>query len=120
MSTTINIFKHDPSAVEYQEGHVLFETGDVGESMFVVQSGSVDIVVNDLVVENAKAGAIFGELSLIDNAPRSAKVIIAESGTKLVELNMTQFMLHVRATPMFAIQVMKILADRLRSMNNKV
>ncbi len=62
---------------KHEAGKVIFSRGDPGESMYVVLSGEVEIVVkNDtgetMVLERAHAGDFFGEISLLDLGPRTA------------------------------------------------
>jgi uncharacterized membrane protein len=58
-------------------GQVIFQQGDPGGRMFVVESGKVEIFIKDnngekVLLEEVKPGELFGELSLLDNEPRSA------------------------------------------------
>jgi len=61
--------------------------------------------------------SIFGEMALIDNAPRSATAIAA-TDVKLVPVGEKQFLFLVSRTPHFALNVMRALARRLRATNN--
>ena len=67
----------------------------------------------DVLVETIGPGGIFGEMAIIDKSPRSATVV-ARSDCRLVALDETKFMQHVHRTPFFAIQVMRIMTERLR------
>jgi uncharacterized membrane protein len=75
--------------VEFNAGKVVFHRGDPGDSMYVVLSGKVEISFkNDtgekIVLENAKAGDFFGEISLLDAGPRTASATVLEDGEALV------------------------------------
>jgi CRP/FNR family cyclic AMP-dependent transcriptional regulator len=76
-------------------------------------SGTLQISVNNKVVEFAEAGAIVGEMAMIDEGPRSATVK-AVSDCKFLPVDRHQFDHHVLHTPQFAQHVMRIIADRLR------
>jgi CRP-like cAMP-binding protein len=67
-------------------------------------------------VETVGEGGIIGEMGLIDRGPRSATAI-AKTDCKLVPLNEQRFTFMVQETPNFALQVMRIMADRLRRMD---
>jgi CRP/FNR family transcriptional regulator, cyclic AMP receptor protein len=69
--------------VEAATGTVLFNHGDPGDSLYVVKSGAVEISFkNDtgdkIVLETARAGDFFGEISLLDNGPRTATATVVE------------------------------------------
>ena len=98
---------------EYHAGAVVFQTGEPGEEMFVVTEGEVDIFVGGEVVETVGNDMFFGELALIDQSPRSATAV-ARTNCKVAVVNQHRFMFAVDEVPFFALQVMKIMADRLR------
>ena len=89
------------------------------EEMFFVRSGSVSIAVNGKTVETVMRGGIFGELAMIDRSPRSATVTAREE-TLLVPIDQRTFLVFAQAMPLFAIEVMRVLAERLRVMNESV
>ena len=62
-------------------------------------------------------GGVFGEMAIIDQEPRSATAK-AKSNCKLALVNQKRFTLLVQQTPFFALQIMHILADRLRRNTN--
>lgn len=113
MTATIEIFKYEKNVDYFAAGETIFNAGDEGHVMYVVQSGEVDVVARDQVIETIAAGGIFGEMALIDRAPRSASVV-ARTDCRLVPLDEARFMQHVHRTPFFALQVMRIMNDRLR------
>lgn len=107
----------DPSRLRvFPAGAVIFETGDPGTEMFVVQDGQVDIVIAGTVLETVGPDQFFGELALIDESSRSAAAV-ARTDCQLLPLNQREFMFLVDEQPFFAIRVMKVLADRLRRKN---
>ena len=67
-------------------------------------------------VEEVDDGGIFGEMAMIDYGPRSASVV-AKTDCEAVEIDEKLFLLLVRQTPFFAIDVMRTLVRRLRAMN---
>ena len=62
--------------ISYQAGEIIFRENDDGEGAFIIQEGKIEIFISDakksLTVTRLHAGEIFGELALIDGAPRSA------------------------------------------------
>ena len=117
--TEINIFKHSKDARTVEPGEALFRTGDNGDTMFAVVDGEVDLVLGDVVVETVGAGGILGELALIDHAPRSADAIV-RAKANVVSIDQRQFTFLVHEHPTFALQVMTIMAERLRKTNEGI
>ena len=100
----------------YSAGQQIFTVGQPGDVMYVVKEGEVDIVINDKVVDTVGPGGLIGEMALIDKRPRSATAV-AKTDCKLVSVNEQRFQRLVQQTPHFAIQVMKVMAQRLRQMD---
>ncbi len=60
-----------------------------------------------------RAGGVFGEMALIDKAPRSATAV-AVTDSQVVAVGEKRFMYLIQQTPYFALEIMHVLADRLR------
>ena len=103
----------------YKAGDVVVQEGESAKEMFVVRSGKVAVKVHDKTVEEVSAGGMFGEMALIDHSPRSA-TIVAEEDTVLVPINERLFVVLVQDTPFFALDVMRVLVERIRLMNERV
>ena len=114
MSSLGGLFRHAKTIESFAAGQKIFAAGDLGDTMYAIQDGEVDIVIDGKVVETATAGAIFGEMALIDDAPRSADAI-ARTECHLVPVDKQHFLFMVTETPNFALQVMHIMANRLRA-----
>jgi CRP/FNR family transcriptional regulator, cyclic AMP receptor protein len=111
--TLSNIFADTSKARSFSAGAVIFKMGDQGDEMYVVKEGEVDIVIDDCNFETVCREGIFGELSLIDQKTRIASAI-ARTDCTVQAIDKRHFLFLVQETPMFAIQVMKVMADRLR------
>jgi CRP/FNR family transcriptional regulator, cyclic AMP receptor protein len=108
------LFHHETDLQPLAAGQTLFSEGDKGELMYVLMSGTALIFVRGKLVETAEAGAIVGEMAMIDDdAPRTA-TIVAKTDCKLLPLERRRFNFLVQQTPNFAIHVMRVIADRLR------
>jgi CRP/FNR family cyclic AMP-dependent transcriptional regulator len=104
---------------EFRAGEVIFKLGDPASEFFVIQSGKVDIRLGNRLLGTLSDHDIFGEMALIDTAPRSATAIAA-SDVKLVPVAEKQFLFLVSRTPHFALNIMRVLARRLRAQNSAV
>ena len=103
-------------ARDFKAGDVIFRQGDPAQELFIVQSGEVEIRLGNRVLETLPQYSIFGEMALIDTAPRSATAIAA-SDAKLAPVSEKQFLFLISNTPYFALNVMRVMARRLRAAN---
>jgi len=101
---------------EFKAGEVIFKEGDAATEFYVVQSGKVDIRLGNRLLGTVGERDIFGEMALIDAAPRSATAVAA-TDLRLVAVGERQFLFLVSQTPHFALNVMRTLARRLRTQN---
>ncbi len=115
----ITILQHSKDAVDYAAGTTIFSQGDPAEHMFVVVEGAVDMVLNGITVGSAGPGEAFGEMGLIENAPRSATAI-ATAPSRIVPVDKRRFLFMVTETPNFALQLLAIMAERLRAHNDRL
>jgi len=114
----LDLFEDESKVVEFAKGDYVFRQGDEGHEMFVILHGEVDILVNGASLEVAREGSMVGEMALIEDRPRSASVLV-QSDCRLVAINERRFQYLVQKTPYFALRVMKVMADRLRRMNER-
>ncbi|HML30042.1 MAG TPA: cyclic nucleotide-binding domain-containing protein [Hyphomicrobium sp.] len=103
----------------FDAGEKIFLEEEAGNAMYMVRSGRVDVITYGIVLENVRAGGIFGEMALIDDGPRSAAAIAAEP-TEVVAIDKPTFLAVVRDDPQFALKVMSLLATRLRRTNKQI
>ena len=112
-----DLFRHETDVLSLPVGQTLFKAGETGSLMYVLKQGTIDILVNDTVVETAEAGALIGEMALIDKGPRAATAV-ARSDCELVAIDLRRFHFLVQQTPNFATHVMHVMAGRLRRTSN--
>ena len=113
MTQKLRLFENASDTRHFQAGQTIFADGETGSEMYVIRAGKVDIIQNGKVVETLDSGNLFGEMALIDNAPRSATAK-ANTDCELVAINAKRFEFMVQETPNFALTVMKVMTDRLR------
>jgi CRP/FNR family transcriptional regulator, cyclic AMP receptor protein len=117
--TEINLFKHSKDAFDVESGFELFREGDAGDVMYFVLDGRVEVRRGGNVIETIGPGGIIGELALIDTTPRSATATAAVP-SRLVRVGKQEFGFLVQEHPTFALQVMAVMAERLRRANDRV
>jgi len=102
----------------FAAGAVIVGQEDMGDSLFVLTEGRVKVVLygdsgREVILSMLRPGEIFGEMSLLDNEPRSASVMAVEA-TRALVLDRPAFVRHLRAHPETALAVMRELSSRLR------
>ncbi|MBI1278746.1 MAG: cyclic nucleotide-binding domain-containing protein [Anaerolineaceae bacterium] len=109
----LSLFKFVKDQVSFPAGHVIFKEDETGDVAYVVIEGEVDITFKGQLLETVGSGGLIGEMALIDDQTRSGTAT-AKTETKAVKIDKNRFTFMVQETPMFALEVMKIMADRLR------
>lgn len=108
----------------YPKGSVILFEDDPGDALFIVRSGRVKVVLlsedgREVILSLLDVGEYFGELSLIDDQPRSAHVIAMEESALLV-LRREDFRRRVDASPGVAWVLLQVLSRRLRRADEKI
>jgi CRP-like cAMP-binding protein len=116
---TIDILRDDPSAKPLVAGDIIFPEGAPGDHAFVVTEGEVELVLNGKSLETVGVGGIFGEMALIDRSARSATAR-AKTDAVVVAIDQQRFLYLLQNTPFFAIEVMHVMADRIRRMDGRI
>ncbi len=111
--TYFELFKDSPDKVAFKAGQVVFQEGDPGKAMYVVNSGRVELRHGGRVLEVVEKGGIIGELAIVDRSPRSATAV-ALTDCELVSIERKRFGYFVGQMPYFAVAVMEVMANRLR------
>ncbi len=108
---------------EYTKGEHIVKQGESGLGLFFITSGRVKVEVDrngaKAVVAQLQAEDFLGELSIIDNKPRSANVICLED-TRCLLLTRDSFSKLINKYPEIAIQMAKALAGRIRAANERI
>ena len=98
-------------------GQMIFKTGDAPRFAYLLQSGVVEVVLDDgTVVSTLEAGAIFGEMALIDESPRSAGVRAVEPANCIL-ITRQEFERRLEKSDPFVRSMLKLLSQRLRATN---
>ena len=108
----------------YPKGSVIVFADDPGDSLYIVRAGRVKVVLlgddgREVILGVLGVGEHFGELSLIDDQPRSAHVIALEDSVLLV-LRREEFRRRVEASPAVAWALLGELSRRLRTADKKI
>lgn len=102
----------------YQKGEIVFEEGSLGQEMYIIASGAVRLTTmkkgRETELARMQTGEFFGEMALVDAAPRSGTITVDDNDTQLIELDVDRFLYLVQQQPVFALTVMQALCQRVR------
>jgi CRP/FNR family cyclic AMP-dependent transcriptional regulator len=105
--------------VRLKPGEFLFREDDEARCLYIVKSGTLRVMSGSTVYETLRAGAIVGEMAIIEaDMPRSATVI-AGTHAELAAIDLDKFLELVSNAPRFALTVMRVITRRLRVMNQR-
>ncbi len=108
---------------KYETGDYIFREGDPGEVMYIIHKGKVNITKmtgdGEKVLVTLTAGDFFGEMAIIDKAPRSAGAVAAEE-TVCIVLDDEHFEQQMQRNAKIVKKILKNMSARLRAMNDQL
>lgn len=109
----LKIIARHVETISLGEGRTIVRAGDDGDALFVILTGSAEVERDGQIVATLADGDYFGELALLDPAPRAATVI-ATSDTELAALGVRMFRVLLREVPGIGAKLLADLAVRVR------
>ena len=107
----------------YVDGEVIIAEGEVGDCMFVIQSGRVEAVTgsgaNEQRVAVLEGGDFFGEMALFDKEVRSATVR-AMGEARVLTIDKRALLKRISEDPLLALNLLKTMSRRIRALNDRV
>ena len=107
----------------YQDGEVIVRQGDVGECMYVIQDGQVEVVIEDNGIEVVLAergeGEFFGEMAIFDRDVRSATVR-AKGQVRAITVDKKSFLRRIHKDPSLAFRLVEMMSSRIRELSDEV
>ena len=109
---------------QFNKGDVIFRQGDDANCFYRVVDGSVGIFSNygggeDYKLADLARGQFFGEMAVIDAAPRSGSAIVLEDGTRVEQISTSQLNSWFLSDPGNITKLMKVLSARLRDLTDE-
>ncbi len=100
------------------EAHTLFQAGDPGDSLFIIQSGEIELFIKDtagqkIVLTTAQNGDMFGELAMLDAGPRTATAV-ALTDSEVLVLDRDDLVLLFQRKPEAALHMLAALSSLTR------
>jgi CRP-like cAMP-binding protein len=111
-----NLAAFERFAVIFQPGDLIFSEYEPGDSFYLIQSGRVQIskVMGDIekTIDILYPGEIFGEMAILEEAPRSANAVALDQ-VKALEFNRANFEILMRGNPQIALKLLKLFTKRI-------
>ena len=108
------------TSADYEPGGIIFNQGDEGSSLFIIESGAVEISYGEgkakVCLATLFPGQYFGELSLFDGAPRSATATAIKE-SHLIRLDRADMVDFVDKNPAAALRIIAEMSERMRQTN---
>lgn len=116
MSDAIDLTRYKDELQSFKAGEFIFKKDEPGDVMYLVTQGNVEIIIHDKVVEEVGPGGVLGEMALLDTGPRSATAT-AKTDCLLLPIDRKRFEQQVSKSPSFSLKVMRVIAERLRKVD---
>ncbi len=100
----------------FAAGAIIFNKGDPGPCMYIVQSGVIEMIIGDKVIEVCDANEVIGFMSMIDGALRSSTARVKEA-CEVSAIDQRKFRFMIDEVPNFAQYVLGAMARRIRGMS---
>ncbi len=107
------LFRNEPHFISVSAGGTLYAEGDPPRLMYVLIVGEARVTLDGEEIERLHPGDVVGEMSLIDNQPHSVTVE-ATTNCEFACVDEDRFNFLVAETPGFALEIMQVMARRLR------
>lgn len=102
---------------EYDDGECVFEEGDLGRDLYIVQKGHIRIskktASGPVNIAEFKKGEFFGDMALLQSLPRYAAAY-SKGETRLLILKPAGFLMKIRRDPTFAFEMLQQLSARVK------
>jgi len=110
--------------LNYPEGRTVIKQNDVGETVFLVINGEVEVIKElmdgtEMVLDSIQKGDSFGEMALIENEPRSATVRTTKDSRFLI-LHQQEFKETAMEYPRIALKICMVLSSRIRHLHTRI
>lgn len=103
----------------YEPGRVIVQEGQPGLGLYIISEGEVDVIRGGNVIDHLKDGDFFGEMSLIDDLPRTADVR-AVTTVHCLTLAKWEFLGELTAHPVMALPMLPMLSRRIRNAEERM
>ncbi len=107
----------------YHDGEIIVRQGEVGDCMYVIQEGRVEILIEkdgkDIPLRIAERGEIIGEMAIFERQVRSATVR-ALGDVRLLTVDKKNFLRRIHEDPTMAFRMVEMMSRRIRELSDEI
>ena len=107
----------------YSDGEIIFKEGDIGESMYVIQAGTIHIIKKaasgEVIIATLKSGEVFGEMALFDRLPRSASAK-ASGEARVLSIDKKKLFSSINRDPTLVFKLLDSMSQRIRKIDEEL
>jgi CRP-like cAMP-binding protein len=107
----------------YEDGEIMVRQGEAGDSMFVIQEGEVEILIErdgrETILRTARAGEMLGEMAIFLHEKRSATVR-AKGRARALTVDRKNFLRRINEDPSIAFRLVETMSRRVRDLSDEI
>ena len=107
----------------YTDGQIIIHQGEMGDCMYVIQEGEVEVLQvtngHEIHLAQLKAGDFFGEMAIFEREVRSATVR-ALGSVRILTIDQKNFLRRIHQDPSLAYRMVQVMSHRIREMNKEI
>jgi CRP-like cAMP-binding protein len=107
----------------YADGDIIFREGDIGDCMYVIQSGTVRLTrktaSGEITIATLQKGEIFGEMALFDRQPRSATAV-ASGDARVLSVDKNKLFTTINRDPTLVFKMLESMSQRIRKLDGEL
>ena len=107
----------------YSDGEIIFKEGDIGEAMYVIQAGTIQIIKKaasgEVIIATLKSGEVFGEMALFDRLPRSASAR-ASGEARVLSIDKKKLFSSINRDPTLVFKLLDSMSQRIRKIDEEL
>ncbi len=110
---------------EYHDGEVIIQQGEIGECMFVILEGEVEVILEkdgqEIRLAVRREGEFFGEMAIFEREVRMATVrALGKGRTRILSVDKKNFLRRIHEDPSLAYRIVETMSNRLRELSKEV
>lgn len=108
---------------DYEDGEIIVRQGEVGDSMFVIQEGEIEVLSEndgkEVRLRIGHEGEFMGEMAIFEHVKRSA-TLRAKGRVRVLTIDKKNFLRRIHEDPSLAFRIVKTMSSRIRELSDEI